>query len=151
MIEKLKSRLSTSKGFTLVELLIVIAIIAILVLIVIIAINPIQRIQDATDRTAESNVRAVATAVEGCLTNRDNSVEFRNCDDEAALISSATPGGPWIRQWPDANTEVEVSPDVDGPIEVCQQAGGNNRMAKWATDTGTVTIQAGTVSANTCP
>jgi type IV pilus assembly protein PilA len=151
VIERLKSHLSNAKGFTLVELLIVIAIIAILVLIVIIAINPIQRIQDATDRTATSNVRSVATAVEGCLTNPTNAQNFQNCDDETALTSTSTAGGPWVREWPDANTEVEASPDTDGPIEVCQQAGGSSRAAKWSTATGTVSIVSGTVAANSCP
>ena len=102
MIEKLRSHLRKSKGFTLVELLVVIAIIAILVLIVIVAINPAERINDARDKAAESDVRSTASAMEACLawvdpiTNVQNTVA--NCD--AAGLIAATNGGPWVRSVP---------------------------------------------------
>ena len=68
MTEKLRSHLKNEKGFTLIELLVVIAIIAILVVIVLVAINPVERINEANRRSAQSDVRQVATGVEACIT-----------------------------------------------------------------------------------
>ena len=136
MIKRLRSHLDKTKGFTLVELLVVIAIIAILVLLVIIAINPIQRIHDANDRTAEGNVRAVATAVEGCLTRNDE--DFTACDTQGELQSATEPpvGAPWVRDWPD--TTLVVDSGAGGEVRVCQP-GGTGHRAVWTTTSGIVT------------
>ncbi len=56
-----------NKGFTLLELLIVIAIIAILVTIVLLAMDPAQRMRSAQDRRAASNVRAAGTLLSVCV------------------------------------------------------------------------------------
>ena len=68
MIEELRSHLRKTRGFTLVELLIVIAIIAILVLIVIVAINPVERLNETRDDRAASNVRSTGTLIGTCVT-----------------------------------------------------------------------------------
>src|SRR3972149_7394146 len=52
------------KGFTLVELLIVIAIISILVTMVLIAINPIRIINDSRDAKKRSELNQVKTALQ---------------------------------------------------------------------------------------
>ncbi|OGY26933.1 MAG: hypothetical protein A2Z11_02630 [Candidatus Woykebacteria bacterium RBG_16_43_9] len=100
MIERLRSHLGKTKGFTLVELLIVIAIIAILVLLVIVAIDPLERIQDAQDRNAQNEVRSGASAVAACITKelaRTPSVDpfaaGSPCSSPAAL---AAPGADYI-------------------------------------------------------
>lgn len=51
------------KGFTLVELLIVIAIIAILAVVVFVALDPLSRFQDARDSQRWSDVTAILDAV----------------------------------------------------------------------------------------
>ena len=51
------------KGFTLVELLIVIAVIAILAAAVFVALNPLKRFQEARDASRWSDVNNMITAV----------------------------------------------------------------------------------------
>jgi len=53
-----------NKGFTLIEILVVIAIIAILAAIVLVAINPAKRFQDARNSQRRANVEAILSAVQ---------------------------------------------------------------------------------------
>jgi len=56
-------RLSENKGFTLIEILIVIGIIAILAAIVLVAINPARQFAQAHNTQRVSNVNAILNAV----------------------------------------------------------------------------------------
>ena len=56
-------KLNRNKGFTLVEILIVIAIIGILALVVFIALNPAGRFADARNSNRYNNVEAIGKAV----------------------------------------------------------------------------------------
>src|ERR1043166_8132736 len=53
-----------NKGFTLFEVLVVIAIIAILAAIVLVAINPAKRFQDARNSQRKANVEAILSAIQ---------------------------------------------------------------------------------------
>lgn len=55
--------LRNSKGFTLIEILVVIGIIAILATIVLIAINPARQFRQARDTQRTSNINAILNAV----------------------------------------------------------------------------------------
>ena len=59
----MKSFLKVSKGFTLIEILIVIGIIAILAAIVIIAINPAKQFAQARNTQRESGVNSILNAI----------------------------------------------------------------------------------------
>lgn len=56
-------RKSTEKGFTLIEILVVIAILGILAVVTIVALNPVKRFQDARNSTRKEDVNAVLQAV----------------------------------------------------------------------------------------
>jgi len=57
-------KLSKKGGFTLIEILVVIAIIAILAAIVLVAINPAKRFQDARNSQRQANVEAILNALQ---------------------------------------------------------------------------------------
>ena len=59
----MKNVTSAKKGFTLIEILIVIGIIAILAAIVIIAINPAKQFAQARNAQRESNVNTILNAI----------------------------------------------------------------------------------------
>jgi prepilin-type N-terminal cleavage/methylation domain-containing protein len=79
--------LGNKKGFTLIELMVVVAIIAILVIIVIVAINPAQRVNDSSDRRAASNVRAGGTLIATCVARNQGS--YASCNT-TALVEGAS-------------------------------------------------------------
>lgn len=66
----IRFKMDKQKGFTLLEILVVIAIIAVLVSIVLVAIDPVRRINDSYDRVAASNVRATGTLISVCVAKR---------------------------------------------------------------------------------
>ncbi len=59
----MKYLLKSQKGFTLIEILIVIGIIAILAAIVIIAINPAKQFAQARNTQRESNINSILNAI----------------------------------------------------------------------------------------
>lgn len=59
----MKNKKNKIKGFTLIEILVVIGIIAILAAVVIIAINPAKHFAEANNSTRSANVNAILNAV----------------------------------------------------------------------------------------
>jgi prepilin-type N-terminal cleavage/methylation domain-containing protein len=114
-----------SKGFTLVELLIVIAIIAVLVIIALIAIDPIERIHEANDRATASDVRQVAFIFEGCVAR--NNEDLSACDTRTEMNSTAV-DAPWVRNWPN---------EVNETLPFCKP-GGQGHAWGYRTTTGSV-------------
>jgi prepilin-type N-terminal cleavage/methylation domain-containing protein len=67
----MKKLIKQPKGFTLVELLIVIAIIAILAVLVFVALDPVGRFQDARNSRRWNDVNSYLTAVHECIVDAD--------------------------------------------------------------------------------
>ena len=63
MLSKLKNKQQNQKGFTLIEVLLVVAIIAILAGIVILAINPTKQLGDTRNAQRQADVNTVLNAV----------------------------------------------------------------------------------------
>jgi prepilin-type N-terminal cleavage/methylation domain-containing protein len=136
--EKLRSHLGKNRGFTLVELLIVIAIIAILVLLVIIALDPLERIRDTNDRNAQNSARSLGTSVSACITeltarNEDAFDAATGCAVEATL--TAAPDS-FIQ---DAGTiPAGTVFSISSPENVCISVpnnGGHNTPVTWNSST----------------
>jgi len=87
----------SKKGFTLIEVLIVIGVIAILAAIVIIAINPARQFAQARNTQRRSDVLAILNSVHQRMTdNRGNFAEGTTCDAlpaTASIITSTVAAG----------------------------------------------------------
>ena len=73
----LKKRQGMAKGFTLIEILVVIGIIAILAAVVIIAINPARQFAQARNSTRTANVSAILNAIGQSIA--DNKGQLTGC------------------------------------------------------------------------
>lgn len=78
------------KGFTLIEILVVIAILGILAVVTIVALNPIKRFQDARNSRRREDVNAILQAVS--VYTIDNDGAFPTLG-ESALSSLTISGG----------------------------------------------------------
>lgn len=97
-----------NKGFTLVEILVVIAILLIMILILIGILNPIVLVNKAKDSRRKKDLNRIRVAFEeyfndkGCYPNktlRDQLIDSENCGTNFVF-------SPWLRPWPcDPNGE----------------------------------------------
>jgi prepilin-type N-terminal cleavage/methylation domain-containing protein len=86
-----KKILAKEKGFTLIEILVVIGIIAVLALIVLVAINPARQFAQARNTQRTSNVEAVLNAIGQNVV--DNKGAF-TCSNGAVIPTDSAPGNP---------------------------------------------------------
>jgi len=133
------------EGFTLVELLVVIAIIAILGVVAIAAINPAARINAAKDNQALANVRQIGGMLESCVADRmlsgdSDTLAVTNC---CGLIPAAagdcvsdSTHGLGLYKYGFASgypTAVKVMRGASGTKLLCvsQQNGSNSNYTKY--------------------
>jgi prepilin-type N-terminal cleavage/methylation domain-containing protein len=96
-----------TKGFTLIEILLVIAILSILLVVVFAALNPAQRLEDTRNSRRWNDVNQVLTAIHECIIDNDaatcgltaNDLTYQlgdssagNCDGSATLGSTLCTG-----------------------------------------------------------
>lgn len=149
-----------SKGFTLVELLVVIAIVAILAVAAVAAINPVARINSSKDAKAYANVQTISKALEHCMldrvaTGRTYPQASDDCCGSAAVgacTSSAAAGlglynYGFVGGFP---TGVAVNRGAAGGKAICvsQQRGSDTNYTKYIQGGGTVANNAAAACAN---
>jgi type IV pilus assembly protein PilA len=96
----MKKNISLKKGFTLLEILLVVGIIAILAGIVILAINPSKQLGDTRNAQRRSDVLSIINAVyqyeidnNGTAPTTILDIGAGSCSDEANLISTSSTVG----------------------------------------------------------
>jgi len=93
--------LKRNKGFTLLELLIVITILAILTLVVVLFINPVEMLKKARDVQRMSDLAVTRTAI--TLYMQDQVTDLSGCGSETTPAQTAT-----STQWVSIANDVET-------------------------------------------
>lgn len=81
------------KGFTLIEILIVIAIMVIMATVVIVALNPTKRFQDARNARRNSDVQSILTAIHQSIVDNNGAMPAGISTTEQQLGTCASGGG----------------------------------------------------------
>ena len=91
---KLRAKSASPKlttGFTLIEILVVIAIIAILAAIVLVAVNPAKRFRDANNAQRAANTNTILNAIgQNIVDHKGDFTKDAACDTEVAKIVVGT-------------------------------------------------------------
>jgi prepilin-type N-terminal cleavage/methylation domain-containing protein len=119
---------SPKQGFTLLELLLVIAIIAILAGLIIFNLNPAQRLQDTNDSRVRSDVESIANAISLYVIDRGGVFASLNIATTQESLGPATSfsrwivGGGYIQTIPTAPTSYSiyrVNRNTNNTFQVC--------------------------------
>jgi len=80
------------KGFTLIEILIVIAILVIMATVVVVALNPTKRFQDARNSRRQADIQSILTAIHQSIVDNNGTMPAGITTSEQQLGSCATGG-----------------------------------------------------------
>lgn len=86
MQQRIKSLRKSQEGFTIIEVMIVLAIAGLIMLIVFLAVPALQRSQRNNARNTEAS--RIAAAINECLSNRNGTIA--SCDTEAEINYTAS-------------------------------------------------------------
>lgn len=136
-MKKLKN-VAKSKGFTLIEILVVIGIIAILAGIVIVAINPARQFRQANDSARRSNVNTILNAIGQYIADNKGKIPAgitttsQNISNDKANICADI--------MPTYVPSIPIDPSTGGTVTSCASYDTKYKVVKDAT--GRVTVSA---------
>jgi type IV pilus assembly protein PilA len=142
MLKALRNRMQDDKGFTLIELMVVVLIIAILIAIAIPTFLGLRR--RAQDRAAQSNLRNGLTAAKAFYTDAETYVGFT--PGAAGTAEAIEPSLTWVGAAP-AVQEVQIT--VVGAQEIVLNAVSASTQAFCIADSTTAGTSRGRGSAAT--
>lgn len=90
---KLSKFKNIKRGFTLIEILLVIAILSILLVVVFAALNPATRLQDTRNSRRWNDVNQYLTAIHECIVDNDGALASCGLNDdgtEREIVADAT-------------------------------------------------------------
>jgi len=139
-------KIANNKGFTLIEILVVIGIIAVLATIVLIAINPARQFAQANNSQRSSNVNAILNAIgqytadnKGALpTLPAGEVNEALCDDLVPTYIPAIPTDP-------------KSASKGSSIAICSEVDAGDVGYTVSTNAGRVTLTASSTELTPTP
>jgi len=134
-------------GFTLIEILVVIAIIAVLAAITIVALNPAQNLQEARDTERSSSVNQILSAISqwivdggavsslgltACSSGVDNiGTSTGNIDLGTQLVPTYMVGIP---------TDPNGGTDADTGYDICEEGTGRITITAPNAETGAISV-----------
>jgi prepilin-type N-terminal cleavage/methylation domain-containing protein len=139
-----------NKGFTLVELLVVIAIISILVLIVIVAVNPVRVLQDTRDARNRSELLQLKNALQLYLNDENEYPPGAGVGALGVLVPD------YARVLPDVTTQAGFAyqgtgTDYDAVVDMTHVTGEDGDSVTKCTTDGDLSGGANANSFMICP
>jgi prepilin-type N-terminal cleavage/methylation domain-containing protein len=131
------------KGFTLVEILVVIILLAIIAVAVIATINPLEQLRRAKDSAREQNAETLLSAINRYQAIREESPEILDSTDsisceeivQGAPVYEADSLGSELSSWflkhiTQTDSEIYVGFSGEGEVKVCYQVESSVNKAK---------------------
>lgn len=91
--------MNTKRGFTLMELLIVVSIMSLLAIVVLVGLKPAQRLADARDARRAQDINQILTGVMSCAIDKKDTSNLNTClgthttGKSYEIVSVGTTGG----------------------------------------------------------
>jgi prepilin-type N-terminal cleavage/methylation domain-containing protein len=135
--------MKTQKGFTLVEILVVIVLLAIIAVAVIAAINPLEQLRRAKDSAREQNAETLLSAINRYQVTREDNPEIFDSTDSISC-EEIVQGAPvyeadsleselsswFLKHITQTDSEIYVGFSERGKVKVCYQVESSANKAK---------------------
>ncbi|MBI1952441.1 prepilin-type N-terminal cleavage/methylation domain-containing protein [Candidatus Saccharibacteria bacterium] len=109
----LQNKYLNKKGFTIIEIMIVLAVASLIMLIVFLAVPALQRNARNTNRTADAT--KIASSVNECLSNRNNVTTSCDAHDANSQIVGVTLDNTTLRQLTTVNVNTAATSPAASP------------------------------------